>query len=35
MNPAMLEALRIICQKKSVALARTGVGDEGIDADPI
>jgi hypothetical protein len=35
MNPAMLEGLRIICEKKNVALRRTGIGDEGIDADSI
>jgi hypothetical protein len=35
MNSAMLEALRIICEKENVALTRTGIGDEGIDADPI
>jgi len=33
MNPAMLEALQIICETKDIALARTGIGDEGIDAD--
>jgi len=35
MNPAMLEALRIICEKKNVALTKTGIGDEGIDADRV
>jgi hypothetical protein len=35
MKPAMLEALRIICEKKTITLAKTGVGDEGIDADII
>ena len=33
MNPAMLEALQIICETKNITLARTGIGDEGIDAD--
>jgi hypothetical protein len=35
MNPAMLEALQIICERKNIALARTGIGDEGIDADSV
>lgn len=33
MNPALFEALRIICESKGIALNRTGIGDEGIDAD--
>jgi hypothetical protein len=33
MHPAVFEALRIICESRKVALNRTGIGDEGIDAD--
>jgi len=33
MKPALFEALRIICESKGVGLYRTGIGDEGIDAD--
>jgi hypothetical protein len=33
MNPAMLEALQIICEAKNITVTRTGIGDEGIDAD--
>ncbi len=35
MKPALFEALRIICESKGVDLYRTGIGDEGIDADRI
>ena len=35
MKPALFEALRIICESKGVGLYRTGIGDEGIDADRI
>ena len=35
MNPAMLEALQIICEEKQIPLAITGIGDEGIDADSV
>jgi hypothetical protein len=35
MKPALFEALRIICESKRVGLYRTGIGDEGIDADRI
>ncbi len=35
MNPAMFEALQIVCEKKSIILHRTGIGDEGIDADKV
>ena len=35
MNPAMLEALQIICEKKNIPLRITGIGDEGIDADAV
>ena len=35
MNPAMLEALHLICERKNIELTRTGIGDEGIDADRI
>lgn len=33
MNPSLFEALRIICEKKGITINRTGIGDEGIDAD--
>lgn len=33
MNPALFEALRIICERKGITLNRTGIGDDGIDAD--
>lgn len=33
MNPALFEALKIICKEKKIELYRTGIGDEGIDAD--
>lgn len=33
MNPALFEALRIVCEQKGILLNRTGIGDEGIDAD--
>lgn len=35
MNPALLDALRIICEHRSIRLSRTGIGDMGIDADPV
>jgi hypothetical protein len=35
MNPALFEALRIICDRRGIILNRTGVGDEGIDADRV
>jgi hypothetical protein len=33
MQPAVLDALQIICERKDITLNRTGIGDEGIDAD--
>ena len=33
MSPALFEALRIVCDSRSIPLRRTGIGDEGIDAD--
>ena len=33
MNPSVFEALHIICTEKDIPFARTGIGDEGIDAD--
>jgi len=33
MDPAVFEALRIICAHKDITFTRTGIGDEGIDAD--
>jgi hypothetical protein len=35
MHPAVFEALRIICERRNVVLNRTGIGDEGIDADRV
>jgi len=35
MKPALFEALRIICDAKRIPLCRTGIGDEGIDADRV
>jgi hypothetical protein len=35
MHPAVFEALRIICERRSIILNRTGIGDEGIDADRV
>jgi hypothetical protein len=33
MKPALFQALRIICEARGITLCRTGIGDEGIDAD--
>ena len=33
MKPAVMHALQIIWDKKNILLNRTGIGDEGIDAD--
>ncbi len=33
MNPSLFQALRIICDRQKITLNRTGIGDEGIDAD--
>lgn len=35
MNPALFEALRIICENRGIRLSRTGIGDMGIDADRV
>ena len=35
MNPSLFEALRIICERKDIEIYRTGIGDEGIDADSV
>jgi predicted Mrr-cat superfamily restriction endonuclease len=35
MQPAVVKALQIICERKGIALNRTGIGDEGIDADQV
>ena len=34
-NPALFTAIEIICKEKGIILCRTGIGDEGIDADLI
>ena len=33
MPNALFDALRIVCEKLDIQIARTGIGDEGIDAD--
>lgn len=33
MEPALFDALKIVCEKLDIQIARTGIGDEGIDAD--
>jgi hypothetical protein len=33
MEPALFGALNFICHKKGIRFSRTGIGDEGIDAD--
>jgi hypothetical protein len=35
MNPSLFEGLRIICERKGIRINRTGIGDEGIDADAV
>jgi hypothetical protein len=35
MPPAIFEALRIVCKQCRITLARTGIGDMGIDADVV
>ncbi len=35
MEPALFEALNFICHKKGIRFSRTGIGDEGIDADHV
>lgn len=33
MDPAVFEALRLLCEKLNIDLRRTAIGDDGIDAD--
>ena len=33
MNPALFRALQMVCEREGIPLRRTGIGDEGIDAD--
>ena len=33
MNPSLFQAMKIICRERGIELNRTGIGDEGIDAD--
>lgn len=33
MPSALFDALRIVCERLDIQIARTGIGDEGIDAD--
>jgi hypothetical protein len=33
MTPSLFEGLRIICDRREITINRTGIGDEGIDAD--
>lgn len=35
MEGAMLDALRIICKAQGIPIYRIGIGDEGLDADPL
>ena len=35
MNPAVFEAVRIVCEDRGIVLCRTGIGDERIDADRV
>ncbi len=35
MQPALFEALRIVCKSKNITFCRTGIGDNGIDADVV
>ena len=35
MNPSLFEGLRIICKHRGIKINRTGIGDEGIDADHV
>jgi hypothetical protein len=35
MAKPLFEALRIVCEKLDIEVARTGIGDEGIDADHV
>ncbi len=35
MHPSLIKALQVVCERNNVLLNRTGLGDEGIDADPL
>lgn len=35
MAKPLFEALRIVCEKLDIEVARTSIGDEGIDADNV
>lgn len=35
MNPSLFQGLRIICERQGITINRTGIGDEGIDADHV
>lgn len=35
MEPALFDALNFICHKKGIRFSRTGIGDDGIDADRV
>lgn len=35
MNPSLFQGLRIICERQGITVNRTGIGDEGIDADQL
>lgn len=35
MEPALFDALNFICHKRGIRFSRTGIGDEGIDADHV
>jgi hypothetical protein len=35
MEPALFDALNFICHQRQIRFSRTGIGDEGIDADSV
>lgn len=35
MSSPLFKGLQVICERQDIALCRTGIGDEGIDADPV
>jgi hypothetical protein len=35
MEPALFQALNIVCHRKGIRFSRTGIGDEGINADHV
>ncbi|EME67982.1 hypothetical protein H261_20734 [Paramagnetospirillum caucaseum] len=35
MNPALFDALQLICETQDIPIYRVGIGDEGLDADSV